>query len=217
MYGLQSTSDRQQWLIASLRLQPLIVVLRPEESDLLGPFSHTLLCQRLDLLVDLGVRHIEIAWLHHPRWSDLIATIRCRHPNVELGVASVTSQQGLQAVIDLDLRYAMSPVLDQDLVFAAHQRNFCLVPGVMTPTEIRKAQAFGCRVVKLFPAVVLGIGYHSQISAPMGDHLPFMIAAGGLCVGDLDPWLSAGYDAIALGRGVLSTNDATAELRDWLT
>ena len=216
MYELLSTSDRQQWLMASLRRQPLIIVLRPKESDLLGPFLQSLLCHRLDQLVDLGVRHIEIAWMDHFRWSDLISTIRLRHPTLQLGVASVTSQRGLQAVIDLDLPYAMSPLLDQGLVSMAHQHNCCLVPGVMTPTEIRQALVLGCHLVKLFPALVLGLDYHRQISAPMGD-LPFMIAAGGLTVADLDPWLSAGYDAIALGRGVLNTTAAVDDLRHWLT
>ena len=216
MYELLSTSDCQQWLMASLARQPLIVVLRPKESDLFGPFLQSLLCQRIDQLVELGLHHVEIAWLDHCRWSALITAIRLRHPTLQLGVASVTSQQGLQAVIDLDLPYAMSPLLDQGLVSMAHQHNCCLVPGVMTPTEIRQAVVLGCHVVKLFPAVVLGLDYHRQISAPMGD-LPFMIAAGGLSVADLDPWLSAGYDAIALGRGVLSTTDAIADLRNWLT
>ena len=215
MYELLSTSDRQQWLMASLRRQPLIIVLRPKESDLLGPFLQSLLCHRLDQLVDLGVRHIEIAWMDHFRWSDLIATIRLRHPTLQLGVASVTSQRGLQAVIDLDLPYAMSPLMDQGLVSMAHQHNCCLVPGVMTPTEIRQALVLGCHLVKLFPALVLGLDYHRQISAPIGD-LPFMIAAGGLTVADLDPWLSAGYDAIALGRGVLNTTAAVDDLRHWL-
>ena len=202
--------------MASLRRQPLIIVLRPKENDLLGPFLESVLCQRLDQLVDLGVHHIEIAWMDHSRWSDLIATIRLRHPTLQLGVASVTSQRGLQAVIDLDLPYAMSPLLDQGLVSMAYQHHCCLVPGVMTPTEIRQAMVLGCHLVKLFPAVVLGLDYRRQISAPMGD-LPFMIAAGGLTVADLDPWLSAGYDAIALGRGVLSTTPAVADLRSWLT
>ena len=216
MYELLSTSDRQQWLMASLARQPLIIVLRPKESDLLGPFLQSLLCQRVDQLVELGLHHIEIAWVDHSRWSALITAIRLRHPTLQLGVASVTSQRGLQAVIDLDLPYAMSPLLDQCLVSMAHQHNCCLVPGVMTPTEIRQAVVLGCHVVKLFPAVVLGLDYHRQISAPMGD-LPFMIAAGGLSVADLDPWLSAGYDAIALGRGVLSTANAIADLSHWLT
>ena len=202
--------------MASLRRQPLIIVLRPKENDLLGPFLESVLCQRLDQLVDLGVHHIEIAWMDHSRWSDLIATIRLRHPTLQLGVASVTSQRGLQAVIDLDLPYAMSPLLDQGLVSMAYQHHCCLVPGVMTPTEIRQAMVLGCHLVKLFPAVVLGLDYRRQISAPMGD-LPFMIAAGGLSVADLDPWLSAGYDAMALGRGVLSTTDAVDDLRKWLT
>ena len=216
MYELLSTSDRQQWLMASLAQQPLIIVLRPKESDLLGPFLQSLLCQRVDQLVELGLHHIEIAWVDHSRWSALITAIRLRHPTLQLGVASVTSQRGLQAVIDLDLPYAMSPLLDHGLVSMAHQHNCCLVPGVMTPTEIRQAVVLGCHVVKLFPAVVLGRDYYRQISAPMGD-LPFMIAAGGLTVSDLDSWLSAGYDAIALGRGVLSTTNAIADLSHWLT
>ena len=216
MYELLSTSDRQQWLMASLAQQPLIIVLRPKESDLLGPFLQSLLCQRVDQLVELGLHHLEIAWVDHPSWSALITAIRLRHPSLQLGVASVTSQRGLQAVIALDLPYAMSPLLDQGLVSMAHQHNCCLVPGVMTPTEIRQAVVLGCHVVKLFPAVVLGRDYYRQISAPMGD-LPFMIAAGGLSVADLDPWLSAGYDAIALGRGVLSTTNAIADLSHWLT
>jgi 2-dehydro-3-deoxyphosphogluconate aldolase/(4S)-4-hydroxy-2-oxoglutarate aldolase len=216
MYELLSTSDRQQWLMASLAQQPLIIVLRPKESDLLGPFLQSLLCQRVDQLVELGLHHIEIAWVDHSRWSALITAIRLRHPSLQLGVASVTSQRGLQAVIDLDLPYAMSPLLDQGLVSMAHQHNCCLVPGVMTPTEIRQAVVLGCHVVKLFPAVVLGRDYYRQISAPMGD-LPFMIAAGGLTVSDLDSWLSAGYDAIALGRGVLRTTNAIADLSKWLT
>ena len=216
MYELLSTSDRQQWLMVSLAQQPLIIVLRPKESDLLGPFLQSLLCQRVDQLVELGLHHIEIAWVDHSRWSALITAIRLRHPTLQLGVASVTSQRGLQAVIDLDLPYAMSPLLDQGLVSMAHQHNCCLVPGVMTPTEIRQAVVLGCHVVKLFPAVVLGRDYYRQISAPMGD-LPFMIAAGGLTVSDLDSWLSAGYDAIALGRGVLRTTNAIADLSKWLT
>ena len=216
MYELLSTSDRQQWLMASLRRQPLIIVLRPKESDLLGPFLQSLLCQRIDQLVELGLHHLEIAWVDHPRWSALITAICLRHPSIQLGVASVTSQRGLQALIDLDLPYAMSPLLDHGLVSMAQQHNCCLVPGVMTPTEIRQAVVLGCHVVKLFPAVVLGRDYYRQISAPMGD-LPFMIAAGGLTVSDLDSWLSAGYDAIALGRGVLSTTNAIADLSRWLT
>ena len=216
MYELLSTSDRQQWLMASLVRQPLIVVLLPKESDLLGPFLQSLLCQRVDQLVELGLHHLEIAWVDHPRWSALITAICLRHPSIQLGVASVTSQRGLQAVIDLDLPYAMSPLLDHGLVSMAQQHNCCLVPGVMTPTEIRQAVVLGCHVVKLFPAVVLGRDYYRQISAPLGD-LPFMIAAGGLTVSDLDSWLSAGYDAIALGRGVLSTTNAIADLSRWLT
>ena len=113
MYELLNTSDRQQWLMASLAQQPLIIVVRPKESDLLGPFLQSLLCQRIDQLVELGLHHLEIAWVDHPSWSALITAIRLRHPTLQLGVASVTSQQGLQAVIEPGNFNVMETKLDQ--------------------------------------------------------------------------------------------------------
>jgi 2-dehydro-3-deoxyphosphogluconate aldolase/(4S)-4-hydroxy-2-oxoglutarate aldolase len=97
----------------------------------------------------------------------------------------------------------------------AKQLGFLLVPGVMTPSEIRAASDLGCRLVKLFPASVLGRGFYRQIAAPMGS-LPFVIAAGGLRAGDLYSWLEAGYDAIALGRTVFENDGVDPSLAAWI-
>jgi len=214
--GLLNTSDSSERLIRSLTDQPLLVVLRPEQSDYQITFENTRLCRQLDQLVEAGVLHVELAWSPHPFWSLLVEAIRQRHPQLRLGAASVSSLPALQQVADLGLGYAMSPLLDPELQFKA--RNLCcvLVPGVMTPSEIRSAQALGCRAVKLFPASVLGVDYRRQIYAPMGD-LPFMVAAGGLRCTDLVPWLAAGFDAVALGRTVFVDDALDPEMKPWLT
>jgi len=162
------------------------------------------------------VRHVEIAWSPSPHWPSLIGALQVRYPDLCLGAASITSCGALQDVIDLGLAYAMSPCLDLNLLDLARQRDQVLVPGVMTPTEIHRAAQLGCELVKLFPAAVLGIDYHHQLSAPMGS-LPFMIAAGGLGADQLDPWLAAGYDAVALGRSALAGNRLDPSLDRWLT
>ena len=77
-----------------------------------------------------------------------------------------------------------------------------LLPGVFAPTEIHQAYGCGCRLVKLFPASVLGVDYWRQLAGPM-DSLPFVIAAGGLTAPDFIPWLNAGDEAVALGRGLV--------------
>jgi len=95
----------------------------------------------------------------------------------------------------------VSPVFAPELCHAAG-RDLVLVPGVMTPTEIWRARALGCRLVKLFPAAMLGPHYWRRLSAPLGAPLPFCIAAGGLGVADVLPWRAAGVDAVALGASL---------------
>ena len=215
MSVLPNTSDTGVGLIRSLRIQPLLVVLRPEPTDLDTVFSTTRLCHQLDQLVEAGVQHVEIAWIEHPGWSDLVIATRSRHPRLSLGAASITQQTALQQVAQLGFGYAMSPLLDRGLQQTAKQLDFLLVPGVMTPSEIRQASDLGCRLVKLFPASVLGRSFYRQIAAPMGN-LPFMIAAGGLRARDLHPWLDAGYDAIALGRTVFENDEFDSSLATWI-
>ena len=215
MSVLPNTSETDEGLIRSLRVQPLLVVLRPESRDLEQVFSSTRLCRQLDQLVEAGVKHVEIAWIDHPRWRDLVMAARSRHLHLSLGAASITQLSALQQVTELGFSYAMSPLLDRELQQRAKQLDFLLVPGVMTPSEIRHACDLGCRLVKLFPASVLGHSFYRQIAAPMGN-LPFMIAAGGLRAGDLYSWLEAGYDAIALGRTVFENDGFDPSLAAWI-
>ena len=215
MSALLNTSDPEEGLIRSLRIQPLLVVLRPESTDLEARFPITRLSRQLDQLVEAGVQHVEIAWNEHPRWPDLVMAAMSRHPRVSLGAASITQQSALKQVAELGFSYAMSPLLDSGLQQKAKQLDLLLVPGVMTPSEISQACDLGCRLVKLFPASVLGRGFYRQIAAPMGN-LPFMIAAGGLRAGDLYSWLEAGYDAIALGRTVFENDGFDPCLAAWI-
>ncbi|MBM5809495.1 MAG: aldolase, partial [Cyanobacteria bacterium M_surface_9_m1_291] len=51
-------------LIASLRSQPLLVVLRADQPLALQP--------QIARLTGMGVRHVEIAWADQPGWVDQI-------------------------------------------------------------------------------------------------------------------------------------------------
>jgi 2-dehydro-3-deoxyphosphogluconate aldolase/(4S)-4-hydroxy-2-oxoglutarate aldolase len=57
-------------------------------------------------------------------------------------------------------------------------------------------------LVKLFPAATVGPGYWRRLAAPLGESLPFCIAAGGLGPADVMTWLEAGVDAVALGSSL---------------
>ncbi|MFZ0409432.1 MAG: bifunctional 4-hydroxy-2-oxoglutarate aldolase/2-dehydro-3-deoxy-phosphogluconate aldolase [Cyanobium sp.] len=182
-------------MIASLRRQPLLMVLRP-----LQPLAAVPLLARLQ---SLGVRHVELAWQSSRGWSGQVRELISQFPQLALGAASITQRVALDAAIDAGCGYGMSPILDPELLSVARSAGFTLVPGVMSPSEVHGARQCGSAVVKLFPAAPLGPGYWRRLLDPLGPPLPFCIAAGGLAPADVTSWLAAGVDAVALGSALL--------------
>ncbi|WP_320677546.1 bifunctional 4-hydroxy-2-oxoglutarate aldolase/2-dehydro-3-deoxy-phosphogluconate aldolase [Prochlorococcus sp. MIT 1300] len=211
-----SLRNEQQALIAALRKQPLLIVLRPSKEDLdqLLPKNRPII-QTIEKLNDLGVKHIEIAWASHPAWAELIEELRQNFTNISLGAASITNIEGLEEVARLGLTYAMSPYLDPPLLLHARKLKQLLIPGVFSPTEIHEAHQSGCELVKVFPASNIGINYIKQLQIPYPS-LPFIIAAGGLRAADLKPWLENGYDALTLGRKLIEDDQIDPDLQAWL-
>jgi 2-dehydro-3-deoxyphosphogluconate aldolase/(4S)-4-hydroxy-2-oxoglutarate aldolase len=206
---------RQELLVASLQHQPLLLVIRPEPDDLVASGSGSGLLEQVQQLHAAGLRNLEVAWLDQPGWMGFMQRVQDHCPELQLGAASVTVTKALNDLSRLDLSYAMAPCWCPELVEQARGLGVLLVPGVFSPTEVHQAMQFGCRVVKLFPAVNLGPGYWGRLQAPLGP-LPFVIAAGGLEVGDLPVWLEAGHGAVALGRRVVGSPAAFQALLDWL-
>ncbi|MFM7266261.1 MAG: bifunctional 4-hydroxy-2-oxoglutarate aldolase/2-dehydro-3-deoxy-phosphogluconate aldolase [Cyanobium sp.] len=192
-------------LIQSLRRQPLLVVLRP-----VTPLAAEPQLQRLQAL---GLRHVEIAWQAGGGWVEEMAALVARFPALELGAASVCEPEGVAAASAAGCRYAVSPVLEAELLRVAAADDLVLVPGVMTPSEVHGARCLGCPIVKLFPAVSVGIDHWRRLRDPLGPPLPFCIAAGGLAPADVVPWLAASVDAVALGSALGDLETAWPQLR----
>lgn len=177
--------------MASLRRQPLLVVFRPEAPLQLAPL--------LEELQALGLVHAEIACLPGAEWSRQCRELIHSFPKMCLGAASMVSRDALHAVLEAGFAYGVSPILEPHLQEEAAKAGFLLVPGVMTPTDVRAACQCGPGLVKLFPASTLGPSYWRGLRDPLGGELPFCIAAGGIALGDVSHWLAAGVDAVAVG------------------
>ena len=81
---------------------------------------------------------MELAWTADPRWGDLVMALKCRHPQLQIGAASITELPALERVAELDIGYAMSPLLDPALQARADALDCLLVPGVMTPSRFAR-------------------------------------------------------------------------------
>jgi len=146
---------------------------------------------------------VEIAWQPGDAWITGCRVLLESFPELSLGAASIRTPEAVDAAAAAGFAYAVSPVADRSLVERAAERGLALVPGVMSPTEVHAAMAWGCPIVKLFPAAPLGPAYWRRLREPLGGALPFCIAAGGLTMADIDRWLEGGVDAVALGSALL--------------
>ncbi len=220
-FSIKSSISYNKWrhkeeaFIASLKSQPLVIVLRPEIEVFNKHVHKESFLEIVNKLISLGILHIEVAWSPHQKWADLMKDLLRQFNNISLGAASVTNSEALLASSQLGLNYAMCPFWDKTLQTQAIELEQLLIPGVLSPTEIRQATSFGCRIVKLFPAGILGTEYLNQLKSPLGS-LPFIIGAGGLKAKDLKPLLSNGYDAIAIGKGLIKNNEIDPLLNKWL-
>ena len=218
-FNLQSKSDKfiklEEELISSLIEQPIIIVLRPRNKDLEEINAKNNLFLVLTLLYSYGIKHVEVSWLKDSRWLLLMKFFQKEFPKIKFGAASITTYKGLNSLSEAGLNYATSPTLSKSLQNKARGKNIILIPGVFSPTEIQKSKRFGCKIIKIFPATKLGLSYINQIYSPLGG-LPFLIAAGGLNVKDINLWLKAGYNTITLGRKIIKSGTIDSHLLSWL-
>jgi 2-dehydro-3-deoxyphosphogluconate aldolase / (4S)-4-hydroxy-2-oxoglutarate aldolase len=106
-----------------------------------------------------------------------------------VGAGTVLTESQLDAAIDAGARFAVAPSTNESVVRAAQAAGIELVPGAATPTEIDRARALGCRVVKIFPASLLGgPAFVAAVSAVFPDVM--FVPTGGVSADNLGDYLA---------------------------
>jgi 2-dehydro-3-deoxyphosphogluconate aldolase/(4S)-4-hydroxy-2-oxoglutarate aldolase len=73
-----------------------------------------------------------------------------------VGAGTVLDESQLAAAVDAGATFAVAPSTNPVVVDAARRLGVPFVPGAATPSEIDRARALGCEVIKIFPAALLG-------------------------------------------------------------
>ena len=90
---------KQNNLIKSLRIQPLIVVIRLEFDFFKNPYKREELILKIKRLSNYGIKNIEIGWDPNPEWVDLISEIKNDFQYINIGVASISSIKALDSIL----------------------------------------------------------------------------------------------------------------------
>ena len=207
-------NDKQNNLINSLKAQPLIVVIRLESDFFDIPCKKDQLILNIKRLSSCGIKHIEVGWEPNPEWVNLISEIITNFSSINIGAASISSQQALKSILSLNLNYSMSPIFNKEIHLKAIKHNQLIIPGINNIEDYKEAINLGYKIIKIFPASKLGINFLNKLKSFKENDICF-IGAGGIKSRDLKKLLKDGYSALAIGRE-LPNQIPDQELDIWL-
>ena len=206
--------DKQNHLIKSLKIQPLIVVIRLEHHIFKNSQKRENLFLKIENLSKYGIRNIEIGWDPNPEWSNLILEIKKKFKLINIGAASISSLQSLDSICSLDLDYSMSPIFNKEIHIKAIKYNQLVIPGISNVENFKEAINLGYKIIKIFPASKLGINFINELHDLKKKDI-FFIGAGGIKSKNLKKLLKSGYDALVIGKE-LKNETPDKELEKWL-
>ena len=205
---------KQNNLIQSLRVQPLIVVIRLDHQFFNISEKRESLLLKIEKLSNYGIKNIEIGWDSNPEWVNLILEIKKRFKSINIGVASISSRQSLESILSLDVNYSMSQLFNKEIHIQAIEYNQLVIPGISNIENFKEAIDLGYKIVKIFPASKLGINFINELKDFKKKDI-FFIGAGGIKSKNLKKFLKSGYDALVIGRE-LRNQTPDKDLEIWL-
>ena len=134
---------KQNNFIESLKIQPLIVVIRLEHQFFNISHKREDLLLKIEKLSNYGLKNIEIGWDSNPEWINLISEIRKNFSSINIGVASISSKQSLESILSLDLNYSMSPFFNKEIHLKAIEYNQLVIPGISNIENFKEAINLG--------------------------------------------------------------------------
>jgi len=152
-------------------------------------------------LADAGLTVMEVTLDDPAALGALRALADALPADVLLGAGTVRRPEQVPQAADAGARFCLSPHCDQAIIEATLAAGLEPVPGVGSATEVARALDAGARVVKLFPAGPLGVGFMKALLGPFAgtDFLP----TGGIRHDGVIEWLESGAAAVGLGSDLV--------------
>ena len=121
--------------------------------------------------------------------EEAIGIMKKSHPDMIVGAGTVLTAEQADRAAGAGASFIVSPGLNPDVVSHCISRDYPIVPGCATPSDIERAISLGLDTVKFFPAEAAGgIGMIRAMSAPYSK-MRFM-PTGGIKASNLNDYLS---------------------------
>ncbi|WP_317367011.1 bifunctional 4-hydroxy-2-oxoglutarate aldolase/2-dehydro-3-deoxy-phosphogluconate aldolase [uncultured Tyzzerella sp.] len=154
-------------------------------------------------LVDSGIHCVEITF-RTEQAEDAIKRITSQVPKMLVGAGTVLNTEQADKAINAGAKFLISPGLNPTVVKHCIEKNYFMIPGIATPSDIESAINLGVNVVKFFPAEAAGgINMIKSMSLPYYEMR--FIPTGGINNKNLNDYLS--FDKVICCGGSFIIND----------
>lgn len=137
--------------------------------------------------------------------SQMISYLTKHYSNKFLvGAGTVLDSETAKTAIEAGAKFILAPTLNIEVVKLCLRYNVVPIPGVATATEALTAWENGARMVKIFPAGVLGANYIKQLKGPL-PQLSIM-AVGAINKDNVREMFDAGAESIGIGSEIVDEN-----------
>ena len=187
-------------IIEKIKEQGVIPVIVIEDINSVRPLAEALLEGGLNV-VEITFRTREAA--------GAIEIMRNVFRQMIVGAGTVLNIEQAEQAVDSGAQFIVSPGSNSNVIKYCHDNNICIIPGVMTPSEIEKNLEEGIETMKFFPAQAAGgPEMIKSLSAPYLN-IQFM-PTGGINQNNIRDYLSIG-SVIACGGSWMADKDLISQ------
>lgn len=182
---------------------PLIAILRGVDPESVVEVA--------GVLLEAGISQIEVP-LNSPKPFESIGLLaEACGDRALIGAGTVLNVTEVERVAAVGGRLVVSPNADPAVIAATVDAGMKSCPGALTTTEVFAAIEAGADVVKLFPALLLGIQGLQAMRAVLPANVS-LYAVGGIGAGDFSDWLAAGASGFGIGSSLYKPGMPVSEI-----
>lgn len=146
--------------------------------------------------IEGGFKVIEVT-MSVPDAPKLIGELKGKYKDICIGAGTVLSKDAVDECIENNTDFIVSPCFDEEIIKYSLQRKALIIPGLMTMSEVNKANNMGLRFIKVFPGNVVGKGFVGAVRSIFPE-LKIM-PTGGVSKDNINEWFKAGADCTGIG------------------
>ena len=194
-----------------LKKESFFLLIKLEDNIYSNTSMRNIFFKEFEILVNLGLKNIEICWSKNENWIDFVSDIKIKYPRINLGSASIVNKKSIEDSLKIGLNFSMMKFWDKNLFNYAKSKNYLLIPGIKYLKDLNEAINFNCNIVKIYPIK----SKDNSIDIHNYKNIDF-IAAGGLSINDVKTYKSLGYKAIVIGDKGIKNQKFDPKIFEWL-